>query len=46
MQLQIGVSEKTMIQLRDGEQCTYKDPSGRHCGSQRYLEIHHIKEVT
>ena len=34
------------VHLRDGGRCCYTDPKGRRCTSSRYLETHHIKEVS
>jgi 5-methylcytosine-specific restriction endonuclease McrA len=30
------------VRLRDGDRCTYRDPSGRRCTATSNLEYHHI----
>jgi len=34
------------VHLRDGGKCCYIDRKGQRCSSGRYLETHHIKEVS
>jgi 5-methylcytosine-specific restriction endonuclease McrA len=34
---------KHAIFARDQGQCTHRDDSGRRCGSQRWLDVHHIR---
>jgi hypothetical protein len=38
---------RRLVLLRDGYQCTYKDPlTGRRCYSKRYLEVDHLQPVS
>lgn len=33
------------VNLRDGQQCTHKDPYGKRYGERRWIDIHHVQPV-
>jgi hypothetical protein len=42
----ISSSLRTAVYQRDQRQCTYQDAKGNRCRQQRWLQSHHIKEVS
>jgi hypothetical protein len=39
-------TEKHPVNLRDGGRCTFQDVSGKRCTNERWLETHHIRQVS
>jgi hypothetical protein len=42
----INARQKHTIILRDGGRCTFQDVSGKRCTNDRWLENHHIRQVS
>jgi 5-methylcytosine-specific restriction endonuclease McrA len=42
----LKAAEKHAVFLRDGGRCTHVDHLGNRCGSDRWIQIHHLKPVS
>ena len=42
----LTAAEKHAVHLRDGGRCTHLGESGKRCGADRWVDVHHVRSVS